>query len=47
MAGTGPSGSWSALYAALASFLDDLEQHMKLENEVLFPQFENGARADG
>lgn len=33
-------GTWRALYAGLAEFVDDLTEHMRLENEVLFPQFE-------
>ena len=36
-------GSWSALYAGLEEFLSDLAEHMRLENDVLFPQFEPGA----
>lgn len=36
----GPCGTWSALYAGLAEFLDDLAEHTRLENEVLFPRFE-------
>tara|TARA_R110002072_G_scaffold205996_2_gene363771 strand:+ start:125 stop:604 length:480 start_codon:yes stop_codon:yes gene_type:complete len=32
--------SWTALYQGLASFLDDFDAHLRLENEVLFPQFE-------
>ena len=36
----GACGTWSALYAGLAEFLEDLEEHMRLENDVLFPQFE-------
>jgi len=43
----GACRSWTALYAGLEGFLEDLEEHMRLENEVLFPQFENGARANG
>ena len=38
-------GSWSALYAGLEEFLSDLAEHMRLENDVLFPQFEPGATA--
>lgn len=36
----GACGTWSALYAGLAEFIDDLTEHMRLENDVLFPQFE-------
>lgn len=42
-----PSGacrSWAALYGGLAEFLADLEEHIRLENEVLFPRFEAAAR---
>jgi regulator of cell morphogenesis and NO signaling len=39
----GACRTWSALYAGLAAFLDDLREHIRLENEVLFPQFEPGA----
>lgn len=34
--------TWTALYQGLAAFLDDLHEHIRLENEVLFPQFETG-----
>ncbi len=43
----GACRSWSALYAGLTEFLVDFENHMRLENEVLFPQFEPGGRAQG
>ncbi|SHI00805.1 hemerythrin domain-containing protein [Marivita hallyeonensis] len=36
----GACGTWTALYTGLAEFLGDLEEHMRLENDVLFPQFE-------
>ncbi len=36
----GACGSWTRLYAELGDFMDDLAEHMRLENEVLFPQFE-------
>ena len=32
--------SWTRLYAEVGEFLDDLEEHIRLENDVLFPQFE-------
>jgi len=32
--------SWAALYGGLATFLADLDAHIRLENDVLFPQFE-------
>ncbi|MFA5539191.1 MAG: hemerythrin domain-containing protein [Gemmobacter sp.] len=41
----GACRTWSALYAGLAEFIDDLSEHIRLENDVLFPQFETGARA--
>lgn len=38
-------GTWRLLYARLADFVSDLEEHIRLENEVLFPHFEAaGAR---
>lgn len=39
-------GTWTRLYEGLAEFIDDLTEHMRLENEVLFPQFEPAGRAD-
>ena len=33
-------GTWGALYSGLAEFIDDLTEHTRLENDVLFPQFE-------
>ncbi len=38
-------GTWTALYARLDEFITDLEEHIRLENEVLFPQFEPGGVA--
>jgi regulator of cell morphogenesis and NO signaling len=38
----GACGTWTRLYSGLDEFLTDLEDHMKLENDVLFPQFEPG-----
>lgn len=35
--------TWAALYDGLAEFISDLEEHMRLENEILFPQFEGSA----
>lgn len=32
--------SWRALYSGLQQFIDDLMQHIHLENNVLFPRFE-------
>ena len=36
----GACGTWTALYTGLSEFLGDLEGHVRLENDVLFPQFE-------
>lgn len=36
----GACRSWAALYDGLAGFLCDLDTHIRLENEVLFPRFE-------
>ena len=33
-------GTWRSLYARLGSFVSDLQEHIRLENDVLFPQFE-------
>ncbi len=41
----GSCGTWTALYAGLDEFIADLEEHMRLENDVLFPQFEPGSPA--
>jgi len=48
---TPPSGAcntWQALYAGVAQLSDDLINHIHLENNVLFPQFEsiNAAKND-
>lgn len=32
-------GSWRALYAGLAKFSNDLNEHIRIENEILFPRF--------
>ena len=32
--------TWTALYQGLGVFIADLEAHIHLENDVLFPQFE-------
>lgn len=42
--------TWQALYAGLAKLVDDLMEHIHLENNVLFPRFsavESGADVDG
>lgn len=36
----GACRSWTALYAGLTTFLADLDAHLRLENDVLFPMFE-------
>ena len=36
----GACGTWTGLYEGLAEFMADLTEHMRLENKVLFPQFE-------
>jgi regulator of cell morphogenesis and NO signaling len=33
--------SWRALYAGLGKFAEDLTEHIHIENNILFPQFEN------
>ena len=37
-------GSWRALYAGTKKLLDDLAQHIVLENDILFPRFEQNLR---
>lgn len=32
-------GTWQALYAGLGKFADDLTEHIRIENEILFPRF--------
>ncbi|MEO1140214.1 MAG: hemerythrin domain-containing protein [Pseudomonadota bacterium] len=36
-------GSWRQLYAGLSKLVDDLEEHMFLEDTFLFPRFEANA----
>lgn len=36
----GACGSWTRLYVGLGDFLADLNEHIRLENDILFPQFE-------
>jgi regulator of cell morphogenesis and NO signaling len=40
----GACNTWRALYAGIAQFNDDLINHIHLENNVLFPQFETPAK---
>ena len=37
----GACRTWTALYDGLGEFLCDLQEHIRLENDVLFPPFEN------
>ncbi len=39
--------TWRALYAGLAQLSDDLINHIHLENNVLFPQFEAASQSCG
>ncbi|MBS0563686.1 MAG: hemerythrin domain-containing protein [Proteobacteria bacterium] len=39
----GACGTWQRLYDGLGEFLSDLQEHMRLENDVLFPRFEAAA----
>ncbi|WP_436643277.1 hemerythrin domain-containing protein [Microbaculum sp. FT89] len=36
----GACRKWTALYQGLTEFVADLDAHVRLENDVLFPQFE-------
>jgi len=38
----GACRKWTALYDGLGRFLADLREHIRLEDEVLFPQFATG-----
>lgn len=40
---TGACRTWTALYEGLTEFILDLEAHIRLENDVLFPRFEAAA----
>lgn len=40
----GACNTWRALYSGLAQLRDDLMNHIHLENNVLFPQFEASAK---
>jgi regulator of cell morphogenesis and NO signaling len=39
----GACRKWTALYEGLGTSIEDLEGHMRLEYDVLFPQFEGRA----
>lgn len=41
----GACNTWRALYAGVAQLSDDLMQHIHLENNILFPVFEDAAEA--
>lgn len=41
----GACNTWRALYAGVAQLRDDLIDHIHLENNVLFPQFEAATKA--
>lgn len=41
----GACGTWTRLYQGLEEFIQDLTEHMRLENDVLFPRFETAGRA--
>lgn len=43
----GACGTWTGLYRGLAEFTEDLTEHLRLENEVLFPPFEPAGQANG
>ncbi len=43
----GACNSWRSLYQGLAQLRDDLQQHIRLENELLFPAFEPASQAAG
>jgi regulator of cell morphogenesis and NO signaling len=38
-------GTWRRLYTGLGEFLSDIEEHIRVENNILFPQFESEKRA--
>lgn len=39
--------TWRALYMGLRKFVDDVMEHIHLENNVLFPQYADEPEADG
>ena len=43
----GACNTWRALYTGLAQLRDDLINHIHLENNILFPQFEQAAQPQG
>lgn len=42
----GACSTWKTLYSGLDEFVEDLSEHMRLENDVLFPQFEPRGPSD-
>ena len=40
----GACGSWQRLYAGTQKLCDDLREHIRVENEILFPRFELAAK---
>lgn len=43
----GACNTWRALYTGLAQLREDLIDHIHLENNILFPQFEQAAQPQG
>ncbi|WP_417806352.1 hemerythrin domain-containing protein [Thioclava sp.] len=43
----GACGTLTELYSGLDEFITDLEEHIRLENDVLFPQFEQAVQVHG
>lgn len=43
----GACNTWRALYTGLAQLREDLINHIHLENNILFPQFEQAAQPQG
>lgn len=39
----GACRSWTRLYAEVSQLVTDFEDHMRLENDILFPRFETAA----
>jgi regulator of cell morphogenesis and NO signaling len=40
----GACGSWRRLMAGVESFCSELEEHIRIENQILFPRFEIAAK---
>ena len=43
----GACTTWKTLYEGLTEFIDDLTEHMRIENDILFPQFEPARQVHG